>query len=338
MVQLWQFDNASDNYEIRRAGNSLRLYRNDIFHSQYNGGRLANGGVWDMLWLPIFFSEVEKIERMLLLGVGMGAALLKLHRLLPQVQFTAVDIDPVHLFIARQLIDNPDHDALFKQLADTNFSEHQLRKQTVYSQDGRVSFVCADAIEWVRRNNKRQYSAIIDDLFIDERSPSGVAEPRRVIALESEPPPSKRLKRSASNTSSWLSMLQATLEPGGLLIANCGGHREVKPALALWPGLVSGSAQESSFDQHQHFFACSLSTAHYANRVLCLDNTASSRSSSTLFLSESYQQASFDLAKHSRRKQQLASNLGAWLSKNGEVRIKTSELNRLVASVRMRRY
>ena len=101
---IWQHRSGDNHYQVRSAGASIRLYRNEVFHSQYNGQRLLNGGVWDMLWLPLFFRPPRSIKRVLVLGVGAGAAVKKILDYGHAVDMTAIDIDAVHLRIARRFV------------------------------------------------------------------------------------------------------------------------------------------------------------------------------------------------------------------------------------------
>ncbi|MBT8150734.1 MAG: methyltransferase domain-containing protein [Gammaproteobacteria bacterium] len=148
---LWSETHGEAHYELRRAGNSLRLYRNGIFHSQYNGARPLNGGVWDMLWIPLCARPPATIRKVLMLGVGAGAALKKIADYFPQAMITGVDLDAIHLQIARQQL--------------------QL--------DSSVSLHCDDAVSWLGRAGTQRFDVIIDDLFFDAED-----GPRRAVALD----------------------------------------------------------------------------------------------------------------------------------------------------------
>ncbi len=150
---VWQQYKKNNHYQLRKAGNSLRLYRNEVFHSQYNGGRFLNGGVWDMLWLPIFFRPVDRPLRILMLGLGAGAAIKKIQQYACIDQVIAVDIDATHIYIAKK----------FLHLTDRTIS---LKK--------------ADAEQWLRRYNGPAFDIIIDDLFYEQDG-----EPLRAVDLHS---------------------------------------------------------------------------------------------------------------------------------------------------------
>ena len=149
---VWQRSHAGCDYQIRTAGNSTRLYRNGVFHSQYNGRRLLNGGVWDMLWLPLCFRPPHQVCRVLMLGVGAGAALKKIHDLYPHADLTGVDIDAQHLRIARR----------FTRLHGNN-----------------IELIEGDAKAWLQAAARTKYDVIIDDLFTEQDG-----EPKRAFSFD----------------------------------------------------------------------------------------------------------------------------------------------------------
>lgn len=135
---LWSATRGAVRYELRGAGNSIRLYRDRVFHSQYNGGRPLNGGVWDMLWLPLCTRPAAQIRSVLMLGVGCGAALKKIADYFPDASLTGVDLDAQHLALARRYL--------------------KLKAP-------RCTLHCADAAQWLGGRGGRRYDVIIDDLF-----------------------------------------------------------------------------------------------------------------------------------------------------------------------------
>lgn len=190
---VWERSLAGHHYQVRTAGSSIRLYRNQVFHSQYHGGRLLNGGVWDMLWLPLFFrqppdaSKKLKPLRVLVLGVGAGAAIKKISDYVPNVSIVAVDIDKVHLQVARRFV---------------GLNRHK------------VKLVHADAISWLKAYKGPAFDLIIDDLFFDQDG-----EPFRAVAF-------------ADKNAFWLRRIKACLSPQGLLIANCVSSKEARSLVA----------------------------------------------------------------------------------------------------------
>lgn len=133
----------------------MRLYRNQVFHSQYNGGRFLNGGVWDMLWLPLYFRQPAMIKNVLVLGVGAGAAIKKMSDQLPEANIIGIDIDAIHLSIAKRYV---------------GLNAKQAPN---------VKLVCADAVEWLKHYKGPKFDVIVDDLFYEEN-----AEPLRAVSFE----------------------------------------------------------------------------------------------------------------------------------------------------------
>lgn len=87
-------------YEVRTAGRSVRLYTNRVMHTQYHPAWQLTRGVWDLLALPAV--ALAKVKRVLLLGVGGGAAVHLLRLWCPGVHITGVELNPVHLQLARR--------------------------------------------------------------------------------------------------------------------------------------------------------------------------------------------------------------------------------------------
>ncbi len=139
---VWEKNRGGHHYQVRRAGHSLRLYRNGVFHSQYNGQRLLNGGVWDMLWLPLWFRPARQRQRILLLGVGAGAAARKILDAGFTGHMVGVELDPVHLQVARQQVG--------------------LR-----SRQATIELHRADAFEWLKRYRGPAFDIIIDDVYVE---------------------------------------------------------------------------------------------------------------------------------------------------------------------------
>lgn len=138
MALIWQHKTASCDYQVRRAGNSLRLYTQGVFHSQWNSRRPLAGHLWDLLFLPaVLVSESHAIKSALMLGVGGGAVINSLNYFLKPKKIVGVDLDKVHLNIARRF-----------------FLEHQDNVRLV-QQDAR-DFTASD---------KSRYQFIVEDLF-----------------------------------------------------------------------------------------------------------------------------------------------------------------------------
>ena len=55
MAIVWSKVVGDSQYEVRTAGQSIRLYKDGVFHSQWNARRPLAGGVWDLLFIPALF-------------------------------------------------------------------------------------------------------------------------------------------------------------------------------------------------------------------------------------------------------------------------------------------
>ena len=154
MAVIWRKELATKRYEVRRAGNSLRLYTNGTFHSQFNSRRPFAGGIWDLLSLPALFLSPPP-RRVLLLGVGGGAVICQLRQVLPRLELTGIELDPVHLQIARRFFG-------LKPSPDLQLIE-------------------ADAIAWLRAYRGPAFDLIIDDLFVENGG-----EPFRAVRVDKD--------------------------------------------------------------------------------------------------------------------------------------------------------
>jgi len=154
MAVIWQKNIDGKKYQVREAGKTRRLYTNGVCHSEFNPDKLITGSIWDLLILPAFFYAPGKIRRILMLGVGGGASILQLHHLIEPQSITGVELNTVHLDIARR----------FFRLDASHVDLYE-----------------ADAREWLEEYDGAPYDMIIDDLFVDEG-----AEPVRAIEANSE--------------------------------------------------------------------------------------------------------------------------------------------------------
>jgi spermidine synthase len=102
MPVIYQKRVGSTRYEIRTHGRTVRLYTNKVMHTQYHPGRPSRG-VWDLLVLPAL--ALPKVERVLLLGLGGGAAVHLLRAWCPGAHITALELNPMHIRLARRYFD-----------------------------------------------------------------------------------------------------------------------------------------------------------------------------------------------------------------------------------------
>lgn len=138
MAILWQKKSGHTTYEVRTAGNTRRLYTNGVFHSQYNPKKALSGGIWDLLMLPVFFADPQRIKRVLVLGVGGGTVIQQLKRYSGAKEITGVELNPLHILVARKYF------GVTKTMAE------------LYH---------ADAVKWLKEYDGPPFDMIIDDLF-----------------------------------------------------------------------------------------------------------------------------------------------------------------------------
>jgi len=141
MALIWSKRAAGVQYELRSAGNSLRLYTDGVFHSQYNSTQMLTGHVWDLLMVPAFFYAPHAIKRVLVLGVGGGAALHMLRYFVKPEKIIGVELNPVHLSVARRFFN--------------------LKHKS-------IELIEADAISWLENYQGESFDMIIDDLFAEK--------------------------------------------------------------------------------------------------------------------------------------------------------------------------
>ena len=147
MAVIYSRVTGGTRYEIRTAGNSVRMYSNGVLHTQYNPRHLATGGVWDLLALPA--AALPRVRRVLLLGVGGGAAVHLLRAWFPGLAITGVDLNRMHLSLARRFFG--------------------LRSRD-------VTLIEADARHFVEQFRGESFDLVIEDLFGD-----GEGEPVRAF-------------------------------------------------------------------------------------------------------------------------------------------------------------
>ena len=151
---VWQKTSGQDLYEIRSAGNSVRLYRNGVLHTQYNPSHPIGGHLWDLLLIPAFFYTPLAIRRVLVLGVGGGAVIRLLNRFVRPEEIIGVELNTTHIQIARRFF---------------GIGQRQ------------ATLVHADAVEWVRNYRGPTFDLIVDDIFGEE-----AGEPERAVIADSD--------------------------------------------------------------------------------------------------------------------------------------------------------
>ena len=140
MAVVWSKRVGDNLHEVRTAGKSVRLYTNGVFHSQWNPNRLLTRSVWDSLMLSAFFMEPDQLRRVLVLGVGGGVVIKQLVKLFPDIEVVGVELDQVHISVARKWFNVSQTDA---------------------------ELIQADATVWLRDYEGPKFDLIIEDLFGD---------------------------------------------------------------------------------------------------------------------------------------------------------------------------
>jgi len=154
MAILWQKTIKNTRYEVRAAGQTRRLYTDGVFHSQYNPEHEVTGGVWDTLMLPAYFYPENTLKRVLVLGVGGGAAIHLLQRYIHPEEIVGVELNPVHITLAKR------HFGITPKIA---------------------TLIQADAITWLHEYNGPPFDMIIEDLFAEKNGePIRVAKANKV--------------------------------------------------------------------------------------------------------------------------------------------------------------
>jgi trans-aconitate methyltransferase len=137
MSIIWQHQSENKSYKVTQAGNTVRLYRDGVCHSQWNPGKPFQGHLWDLFCLSIFNQPVKNI---LVLGVGGGTVINSLMTIFPSANVIGIDNDEVHLHIAREY-----------------FGVHT-----------RCILLNCDVSTWLKKKNNNIYDVIIDDVFSEK--------------------------------------------------------------------------------------------------------------------------------------------------------------------------
>jgi len=152
MAILWRRTIDNTRYEVRSAGKTRRLYTNGVCHSEFNPVQVFTGSIWDLLVLPAWLYPEHSMRRVLVLGVGGGAVLQQLDRLLQAEALVGIERDATHLYLAER----------FFGARGAGVEYHQ-----------------AEAGEWLSGYTGEPFDMIIDDLFADERD-----EPVRAVTVD----------------------------------------------------------------------------------------------------------------------------------------------------------
>lgn len=151
MAIVWEYQSSEAHYRAIKAGASIRLYTNGVFHSQYNPNQLINGSVWDLLIAPALHPQLVQTPRILVMGVGGGTVISALQTLLQPSLTVGLELNAIHLHIARHYFSVQPRNTLLLQ---------------------------TDAIRWADYYRGPAFDVVVDDLFGEHNG-----EPCRAIAL-----------------------------------------------------------------------------------------------------------------------------------------------------------
>ena len=137
MTVKWRYVNKKASYRVVQAGNSIRLYRNNVLHSQWNDMKPVSGKLWDLFLITVV-GQRKSLSNVLVLGAGGGSVINLIHYFYPDANITAVDFDRVHLKVAKKY-----------------FKVNTKKCELIYS----------DAQKWIKNNGKNKFDLIVDDVF-----------------------------------------------------------------------------------------------------------------------------------------------------------------------------
>jgi len=127
--------------EVWKSGHSCEFRVAGAVHAWWHRRRFLTGLAWDSLAAGALLRREGPPQSLLMLGLAGGTALRILRHLLPDCAFTAVEIDPEIIDLAR------DHMRL---------------------DDIGVQVVVADAYEWAEKS-RQQFDVVIDDCYLTDK-------------------------------------------------------------------------------------------------------------------------------------------------------------------------
>ncbi len=142
MAIVWEKICDDSIYKVTKAGNAIRLYRNNVLHSQWNPSRPVTGKLWE-LFLFASIGTNQTIKKALVLGAGGGAIVNLIHHFYPHANVDAIDLDKTHINVAKRY----------------------FRVSRKYCQ-----LIEADVDQWLNKNKKDKYDLVIDDVFFEKNN------------------------------------------------------------------------------------------------------------------------------------------------------------------------
>lgn len=141
MAIIESYRDGDDQIELRMAGQTRRLYRNGVLHSEFNPRQVFTGSVWDLLALPVLFLPEATDLRLLSLGVGGASSLLIASQMREIETVMGVELDTRCL-----------------QLAQQHFGVKQQQHWDIRQGDG---------VAFARQYTGPRFDCIIDDMFTE---------------------------------------------------------------------------------------------------------------------------------------------------------------------------
>lgn len=123
-------------YRVQDGADGRELWIDDVLHSRTSDAHFA-GTLWELLAVPALLTK-RPVDSALLLGLGGGAAVHALRRLVGPARMLAIELDPVVARIAHQQF-------------DVAGSDLEVR--------------IGDAFEYVRSDDIVSFDLVIDDVF-----------------------------------------------------------------------------------------------------------------------------------------------------------------------------
>lgn len=154
MAILWEQTIDANCYQVRSAGRTVRLYKNNVLHTQYKPHQPITDSIWDLLALPIFFHAPVHTKRVLMLGLGGGAAVHLVQAFCQPQSLVAVELDPLHL---------------------------KLAKKYFQVQQKNVRLIAGDGICWLSNYRGQPFDLIIEDLYGEVND-----EPQRALPADKD--------------------------------------------------------------------------------------------------------------------------------------------------------
>lgn len=132
---------------VQTSHQSLEIWKSDLstkfrvagaIHASFHRKRFLTGLAWDMIAASALLGKHDPPRSVLMLGLAGGTAFRILRHLLPDCKFTAIDIDPEIVDLARR---HMELDALG------------------------IEVIIGDAYPWLAKN-RRTFDVVIDDIYL----------------------------------------------------------------------------------------------------------------------------------------------------------------------------